>query len=67
MGVCLKQGFDHRAHETTCYIFNALMRVGPMMSSNNPEQAIFRFQKYVNLMAISGVLVLLLTAISQAN
>lgn len=47
--------------------FNALMRVGPMLSSNNPEQVILRFKKYVNLMAISGVLVLLLTAISQVN
>lgn len=47
--------------------FNAVMRVGPMMSSNNPEQAVLRFRNYVNLMAICGVLVLLLTAISQVN
>lgn len=47
--------------------FNAVMRVGPMMSSNNPEQAVARFRNYVNLMAICGILVLLLTAISQVN
>lgn len=47
--------------------FNALMRVGPMLSSNNPEQAVLRFRNYVNLMAIIGILVLLLTAISQVN
>ncbi len=45
--------------------FNAIMRVGPMMSSNNPEQAVARFQNYVNVMAVCGVLVLLLTAIAQ--
>lgn len=44
---------------------NAILRVGPMMSSNHPEQAIARFQKYVNAMAICGVLVLLLTALAQ--
>ncbi len=47
--------------------FNAIMRVGPMMSSNNPEQAVARFQKYVNAMAVCGVLVLLLTAIAQVK
>lgn len=46
---------------------NAIMRVGPLMSSNHPEQAVARFRKYVNIMAVCGVLVLLLTAISQAN
>ena len=45
--------------------YNALMRVGPMMSSNNPEQAIARFRTYVNAMAVCGVLVLLLTALAQ--
>ena len=46
--------------------FNAVLRVGPMMSSNNSaEQAIARFRKYVNAMAVSGVLVLLLTALAQ--
>ena len=48
--------------------FNAILRVGPLMSSNTgASQALIRFRKYSNLMAISGVLVLLLTAISQAQ
>ena len=47
--------------------FNAIMRVGPMMSSNNPEQAIARFRKYVNAMAVCGVLVMLLTALAQVE
>lgn len=47
--------------------YNAIMRVGPMMSSNNPEQAIARFKNYVNVMAICGVLVLLLTALAQVE
>ncbi len=46
--------------------FNAILRVGPMMRSNNgAQQAKLRFRLYVNLMAISGVLVLLLTALAQ--
>ena len=45
--------------------YNAILRVGPMMSSNNPEQAIARFRKYVNAMAVCGVLLLLLTALAQ--
>jgi uncharacterized membrane protein len=48
--------------------YNAILRVGPMMSSNHgTEQAIVRFRNYVNLMAVSGVLVLLLTAFAQAK
>jgi len=47
--------------------YNAILRVGPMMSSNNPEQAIARFRKYVNVMAICGVLILLLTALAQVE
>ena len=47
--------------------YNAILRVGPMMSSNNPEQAIARFRKYVNAMAICGVLVVLLTALAQVE
>jgi hypothetical protein len=48
--------------------FNAILRVGPMMASNNSaELGIRRFRMYSNLMAISGVLVLLLTALSQAE
>jgi uncharacterized membrane protein len=48
--------------------FNAIQRVGPMMSSNRgAEQAMARFRNYVNMMAIAGVLVLLLTALAQAK
>lgn len=45
--------------------YNAILRVGPMMSSNNPEKAIVNFGRYINTMAICGVLVLLLTALAQ--
>jgi uncharacterized membrane protein len=46
--------------------FNAVWRVGPMLSSRNgAEQAYGRFKLYVNIMAISSVLVLLLTSVSQ--
>ena len=46
--------------------FNAILHVGPMLSSHNGvEQAYGRFRLYVNIMAGCGVLVLLLTAISQ--
>jgi len=47
--------------------YNTIMRVGPMMSSNNPEQAVLRFRKYVNAMAVCGVLVLFLTALAQVE
>jgi len=47
--------------------FNAILRIGPLMSSNNPELAIVRFRKYVNSMAVCGVLVLLLTALAQVQ
>lgn len=48
--------------------FNGLLRVGPMMSSNNnAELGIRRFRTYSNLMAITGVLVLLLTALAQVE
>jgi len=47
--------------------YNAILRVGPMMSSNNSEQAIARFRNYVNVMAVCGVLVLLLTALAQVE
>ena len=50
------------------FLFNGLLRVGPMMNSNNSAQlGIRRFRLYSNLMAISGVLVLLLTALAQAQ
>jgi uncharacterized membrane protein len=46
--------------------FNAILRVGPMMGSNNSaELGMRRFHLYSNLMTISGVLVLLLTALAQ--
>jgi uncharacterized membrane protein len=48
--------------------YNAFLRVGPMMaSSNNAELGIRRFRMYSNLMAISGLLVLLLTALAQVE
>ena len=48
--------------------FNAILRVGPLMSSNTSAmQAIARFRWYSNAMAISGVLVLLLTALAQVE
>ena len=48
--------------------FNAILRVGPMMSSNTgAEQAIARFRNYNNTMAVCGVLVLLLTALAQVE
>ena len=48
--------------------FNAILRVGPMLSSKTGSaQAFDRFRLYVNVMAITGVLVLLLTAFSQAQ
>lgn len=46
--------------------FNAILRVGPMMSSNNSaELGIRRFRWYANLMAIAGIWVLLFTALAQ--
>ena len=46
--------------------FNAILRVGPMMSSNNSaELGIRRFRTYCNWMAILGIWVLLLTALAQ--
>jgi hypothetical protein len=46
--------------------FNALLRVGPAMSTNTGAELGFkRFRWYVNAMAISGVLVLLLTPLAQ--
>lgn len=47
---------------------NAFLRVGPMMASNqHAERGIQRFRTYSSLMAISGVLVLLLTALAQVE
>jgi len=48
--------------------YNGLMRVGPLMSSNTgAKQALSSFRQFSNLMAIFGLLVLLLTAISQTQ
>ncbi|RPI91601.1 MAG: hypothetical protein EHM40_15270 [Chloroflexi bacterium] len=48
--------------------FNAILRVGPMLSSkNSAELGLSRFRLYSNLMTISGVLVLLLTALAQVE
>jgi uncharacterized membrane protein len=48
--------------------YNAILRVGPLMSSNSgAAQALNRFQQYANLMTVTGLLVLLLTALSQAQ
>lgn len=48
--------------------FNAILRVGPMMiSNNNAELGIKRFRSYSNWMTILGVLILLLTALAQAQ
>lgn len=48
--------------------YNGLMRVGPLMSSNTgASQALIHFRQYSYLMAITGGLVLLLTAISQTQ
>ena len=46
--------------------YNAILRVGPLMSSNTGAgMAIVRFGVYSRWMAVSGVLVLLLTALAQ--
>jgi uncharacterized membrane protein len=48
--------------------FNAILRVGPMMLSNNSaELGIRRFRLYSKLMAVSGILILLLTALAQVE
>jgi len=48
--------------------FNAILRVGPMMrSTSGAAQAASRMRLYANLMAISGSLVLLLTALGQVQ
>ena len=48
--------------------YNAILRVGPLMNSNTgAEQAIVRFRKHINTMAVCGALVLLLTALAQVE
>jgi hypothetical protein len=47
--------------------FNAVLRAGPQIGPmNGAAQALKRFRLYFNLMAISGSLVLLLTAVAQS-
>ena len=48
--------------------YNAFLRVGTMMASNNNAAlGIRRFRMYSNLMSISGLLVLLFTALAQVE
>ena len=48
--------------------FNGILRVGPRMNSNTGAgQALAQFRGYVNRMTVLGIIVLLLTAISQAQ
>ncbi len=48
--------------------FNALQRVGPAMRSNSgAARGVAVFRRYSNIMAVCGVLVLALTALSQAQ
>jgi hypothetical protein len=48
--------------------FNAILRIGPLLSSKTgSSRAMDRFQLYNNGMAITGVLILLLTAVSQVK
>jgi uncharacterized membrane protein len=48
--------------------FNALQRVGPAMRSNTgAAQGVAKFRQYSTAMAVCGVLVLALTALSQAQ
>ena len=48
--------------------FNGLLRVGPRMSGNTgAEDAMQSFGYYARLMSISGLLVLLLTALAQVK
>jgi len=48
--------------------FNAILRVGPMMSSNTGvEQAVRRFHVYSKMMAALGLVILFLTALAQVE
>jgi uncharacterized membrane protein len=48
--------------------FNAILRVGPLLvSKTGSAQAMERFRIYNNGMAITGVLILLLTSLSQVK
>ena len=48
--------------------FNAILRVGPQLDSNSAgDQAMLHLNRHVSVMSTLGVLVLLLTALSQAQ
>lgn len=48
--------------------FNAIRRAGPgMLSTSNAALGFKRFNQYCNVMSISGILVLVLTAIGHIN
>ncbi len=48
--------------------FNGILRIGPLMRSNTgASQALVRFRQYSSSMTITGILILLLTAISQTQ
>jgi uncharacterized membrane protein len=48
--------------------YNMLQRVGPAMRSNSAAaQGVAKFRQYSNIMAVCGVLVLALTALSQVQ
>jgi uncharacterized membrane protein len=48
--------------------FNAILHVGPLMAiDSSVAEAMSRFRWHVNAMSVLGVLILLLTAISQAQ
>jgi uncharacterized membrane protein len=48
--------------------FNAVQRVGPVLRSNTAAaQGVEKFRQYCNAMAVGGVLVLALTALSQVQ
>jgi uncharacterized membrane protein len=50
------------------FLYNAVLRVGPQLKLNiEADLAFKRFRQYSNAMAVMGVVVLLFTALSQAQ
>ncbi len=50
------------------FYYNAIVRVGPRVRTDgDTAQAIARFRRHANIMAVMGIVILLLTAISQAQ
>jgi len=48
--------------------FNAILRVGSMLGANSSsDQALQRYRLFVNGMAITGIIILLLTALAQVQ